>query len=357
MASIMLHRAAALSRPAARALATQPAGSSINLDQHAMAEALRAEQNADIHVPDPARAGAFADAVRQYNEDGYTILRGVLDPDTMAEMADHFDFLTRRYPDIPTEHLHHPVMRNDPFWVRCVSDPRLLDVADGFLGSPEGLALFSSHYFCKMPGKGMPVLWHQDGSYWPIRPMTVTTLWLAVDRSDEENGCLRVVRGSHRQTLKDLKDDRSVHNVLGAATHDDSQIDSSEIVDIVLEPGDVSIHHPNVVHGSKANVSDRRRCGLTVRYIPTSTEVVMKEQPVLHMRGDPGTRNEYRSWPPFRPEGEWGDYAFRGAETWNARRYVNPSDEHFFSRDPSEVHAEINAETLAFVDALGGRHA
>ena len=156
-----------------RSVSARLFSSSVNLDQHEMAASLRSKQNEDIHVPDPLAAGRFADAVREYNEDGYTILRNVLDPDLIGEMSSHVDWLQRRFPDLPPEHFHHPVMRNDPFWVRCVSDPRLLDVADGFLGQPTGLALFSSHYFCKMPGKGMPVLWHQDGSYWPIRPMTV----------------------------------------------------------------------------------------------------------------------------------------------------------------------------------------
>jgi len=344
-----------LRRPRGCCRSFSTAGDSINLEQHNMAAALRQEQNSQVHTPDPLQAGPFSDAVRQYNEDGYVVLRNVLDPELMAEMSDHMSFLQRQYPELPAEHFHHPVMRNDPFWVRCVSDPRLLDVADGFLGKPDGLALFSSHYFCKMPGTGMPVLWHQDGSYWPIRPMTVTTFWLAVDRSDEGNGCLRVVKGSHKQTLKELKTDRSVLNVLGATTHSDHDVPEQDIVDIVLNPGDMSIHHPNLVHGSHANTSSRRRCGLTIRYIPTSTEVVMKEQPVLMMRGNPVEGiNTYRSFPPYRPD---VDFSFRGSSTWNDSRFVNPSDEAFFERDNDTIRAEINAETLSFVDALGGRHA
>ena len=221
-----------------------------------------------------------------------------------------------------------------------------------FALSPAALSP-AVHSSCRCTG--MPVLWHQDGSYWPIRPMTVTTFWLAVDRSDEGNGCLRVVKGSHKQTLKELKTDRSVLNVLGATTHSDQDVPEQDIVDLVLNPGDISIHHPNLVHGSHANTSNRRRCGLTIRYIPTSTEVVMKEQPVLMMRGRPVEGvNTYRSFPPFRPD---VDFSFRGSSTWNDSRFVNPSDEAFFERDNDAIRAEINAETLSFVDALGGRHA
>jgi hypothetical protein len=164
-----------------------------------------------------------------------------------------------------------------------------------------------------------------------------------------------VVKGSHKQTLKDLQNDRSVQNVLGAATHTDADVNEEDVVDIVLNPGDISIHHPNLVHGSLSNTSDRRRCGLTIRYIPTSTEVIMKEQPVLMMRGRevPGI-NAYRSFPPFRAG---SDFDFAGSEAWNSLRYVNPHDEAFFQQSPEALMADINEETLSFVDALGGRHA
>jgi phytanoyl-CoA hydroxylase len=247
-------------------------------------------------------------------------------------------------------------MRNDPFWVRILTDPRLLDIGQGiapFLHSGN-IALFSSHYFLKQPRTGMNVLWHSDGSYWPIKPMDVCTLWVAVDRSDRENGCLRIVKGTHTESLKELKPDRSVKNVLGSATHKDDEIDPSSIVDLVLNPGDVSVHHPNIVHGSDANKSDRRRCGLTIRYISTQTLVLDPEQPVMLLRGkgQEGT-NVYRSWPPYRPG---YDMPFKGADTWNARRYANPGDEAYFARtDYAAMEQEIKDGLWAFIDQLGGR--
>jgi len=74
----------------------------------------------------------------------------------------------------------------------------------------------------------MPVLWHQDGSYWPLRPVTVTTMWLAVDNSNLDNGCLRVVKGSHKNELNKLNRDLSVKNVLGSSTHRDEDIDKKK---------------------------------------------------------------------------------------------------------------------------------
>ncbi|UJR32720.1 hypothetical protein I4U23_020179 [Adineta vaga] len=215
-------------------------------------------------------ADQYSQLVEQYHRDGYVILRNVIDDQLIKECQAHIDFLQKKYPTIPGEHFHHPIMRNDPFWIRLVSDQRLLDLAaifgEPFIKPNDGIALFSSHYFSKPPKTGMAVLWHQDGAYWPLKPMNVLTMWLAVDRSDSENGCLRVIRGSHRQDLTTLKEDVSVSNVLGSYTHRDEDINPNDIVDIILEPGDISIHHPNIIYGSNANTSDRRRCGLTIRY-------------------------------------------------------------------------------------------
>lgn len=300
----------------------------------------------------------YAPLVKQYNEQGYAILRGVVPPGLVAEMGGHLDFLQRKYPDVPTEHLHHLIMRNDPFWVRVASEPRLLDLAQAFAPflHDGNIALFSSHYFLKKPREGMAVLWHQDGSYWPLRPMDVLTLWVAVDRSNRHNGCLKVVKGSHRTALAELRPDRSVKNVLGSATHTDEEIDPSLVEYLELEPGDVSIHHPNIVHASDANTSAFRRAGLTVRYMSTRTQCTDPEQPVMLMRGTavPGV-NEYRSFPAYRPG---YDMPFEGCDTWNARRYKssNPAEEAYFARtDYGNMEQEIRAGLLAFVDKLGGR--
>lgn len=311
-----------------------------------------------------AAVAGLADAAmhrEQYAKDGFTIKRNVIDRELVAEMSAHVDRLTRKFPDVPGEHMHHLIMRNDPFWVRLCADPRLVDLAvamaPDFLGDGN-VALFSSHYFVKQPRTGMKVLWHQDGSYWPLRPMNVVTLWVAVDPSNASNGCLRVVKGTHTVDLATLKQDRSVKNVLGSATHSDGDIASlgwgSRIVDLELEPGDVSIHHPGIVHGSEANTSDTRRCGLTIRYISTGTQCFDPEQPVMLMRGRAQAGvNEYRSWPKYRPG---YDMPFAGAEEWNATRYVNPADEAYFARtDYTAMDAEIEGGLYAFIDQLGGR--
>ena len=118
--------------------------------------------------------------------------------------------------------------------------------------------------------------------------MEVVTLWLAADDSTPENGCMRVIPGSHHTDLRELEQRKDIPNVLESGL-DESTIDDSTAVDIVLRAGDVSLHHPNIIHGSNPNVSTRRRSGLTIRYIPTTTRILTDETfpSAFLLRGDP----------------------------------------------------------------------
>ncbi|MFT4084709.1 MAG: phytanoyl-CoA dioxygenase family protein [Nocardioides sp.] len=244
-----------------------------------------------------------------YARDGYVIFRSVIDPALVAMASDHVEWLRRRHPDLSGEELGHTLVASDPFWVRLVSDDRLVDIAARFIG-PD-VALYASHYISKPPLRGMPVLWHQDAAYWNLEPMEVVTLWLAIDSSDTENGCVRVIPGSHRHPVERLRARADVDNVLGSEIA--AEVDESQAVDLVLAPGDVEVHHPHIVHSSRANLSPRRRCGLTIRYIPTSTRITGDQQPfasAFHLRGDPGV-NAYQQPPVYRPG---IDFPFAGGQ-------------------------------------------
>ena len=250
----------------------------------------------------------------RYERDGYVIVRQAIDKDLVHEARNHVEWLMQKHPDLRPEQLGHTLMTDDPFWVRLVADPRLLDIAEQFIG--PNIALFASHYIAKPPHDGQPVLWHQDGAFWPLEPMEVTTLWLAVDDSTVENGCMRVIPGTHTLDLKGLQARKDVANVLNAETPPE-YVDESKAVDVILDAGDVSIHHPNLIHGSNANHSPRWRRGLTIRYIPTSTRILTDTPPwpsAFLLRGEavPGV-NVYNPWPRYREDVHM---PFRDAETW-----------------------------------------
>ncbi len=244
--------------------------------------------------------------MESYERDGYAIFRSVLDAALIAEASAHVEWLQRQNPQIRPEKLDWFLVLNDPFWVRLVADDRLLDIAEKFIG--PNIALFASHYFAKPPHDGLPVLWHQDGSYWPLDPCEVVTLWLAVDDSTPENGCLRVIPGSHQLEFQQHAKDTTIENVLSSGI---VGVDASSAVDVVLKAGDVSVHHPNLIHGSEANTSDQRRCGLTIRYIPTSTRITKPIGAPFLLRGTAVQGiNSYIKRPVFI-EGE--HFAFQGA--------------------------------------------
>jgi hypothetical protein len=267
----------------------------------------------------------FSTHLKQFHEDGYTIFPDVLDRPLVDEAKGHVEWLQRKHPERRGEQLGHTLVKVDPFWVRLISDDRLLDIAEAFIG--PNIALFASHYIAKPPGDGQPVLWHQDGHYWPLEPMEVVTLWLAVDDSDVENGCMRVLPGTHRSHhLYDHSQHTEQANVLSSQI-DLSSVEESRAADIEIKAGGVSVHDPFLIHGSNANNSTRRRAGLTIRYIPTSTRILVEDMETgwdvkekgtfpsaFLLRGeDPNGNNRYNPRPKYR-EGE--HYPFQGCEAW-----------------------------------------
>lgn len=224
-----------------------------------------------VNQIDFAESSEGVDDIRdRYDRDGYFIFRGVLDDDTVSGANRHIDWLLDTNPDRQPHELGHDLARKDRFWYDLVADPRLLDIAETFIGSD--IALFATHYICKQPMTGREVRWHQDGAFWPLDPMDVVTLWVAVTQSTPENGCLKIVPGSHHTSLMDMVPTDSGNAVL--AEEIPVEVDENEAIPLELRPGDVSVHHPNIIHGSDMNRSPDWRRGLTIRYIPTSTRIL-----------------------------------------------------------------------------------
>ncbi len=250
-----------------------------------------------------------------YHTDGYVIARQVLDPVPADEMVHHVEWLCGKHPDTPPERLGHGLLVDDPFMWRLAGDDRILDMASQFIGN--NIALFAAHYIAKPPRTGKAVQWHQDGSYWPLEPMDVVTLWVAATPSTVENGCMRVLPGTQNSTLiakSDLEDLDRDKFVLGRGMRSED-IDDSQAIDIELDAGDVSIHNPNIIHGSNANSSDKWRIGLTLRYVPTTTLVKKDDHENMLLRGKPapGVANAYARRPTY-VDGK--HMSFLGCEEW-----------------------------------------
>jgi non-heme Fe2+,alpha-ketoglutarate-dependent halogenase len=207
-----------------------------------------------------------AGQVAGFNRDGYLTGLRIFDAEEIAAIRRYFDQLLERalaeggdsY-SISTAHLRYGRVYG------LLADPRIVSYVTDLLG--ENVIGWGSHFFCKMPGDGKRVSWHQDASYWPLTPSKAVTVWLAIDDADVENACMRFIPGSHwfgHLTYSLTEDDDS--NVLNQAVAGVEHLGVP--FDNQLRAGEISIHSDLLVHGSEANTSPRRRCGLTLRYCP-----------------------------------------------------------------------------------------
>ena len=132
----------------------------------------------------------------------------------------------------------------------------------------EDILLLATHFFCKYRDETKFVAWHQDVTYWGLEPPEATTVWFAVDDSDVENGCMRGIPSSHRNGVMQHGKSNAAGNLLSINQEVGISADEERTaVDLELKSGQASIHHGQLVHGSLPNRTDRRRCGLTIRYV------------------------------------------------------------------------------------------
>jgi len=204
--------------------------------------------------------------IAAFNRDGYLAGIRIFDQEEMAQIRSYFDELLAKtlaaggnsY-SISTAHLSHARVYD------ILTHPRIVARIADLLG--ENVIAWGSHFFCKMPGDGKRVSWHQDSSYWPLTPSMAVTAWLAIDDASVENACMRYIPGSHHlghltYTLSEGDEANVLNQTVGGAET------LGEPVNVELKAGEISIHSDLLLHGSEANESSKRRCGLTLRYCP-----------------------------------------------------------------------------------------
>ena len=204
--------------------------------------------------------------IEQFNRDGYIAGIRIYSDDEIKSIRSYFDNLLAKVVaaggdsySISSAHLKYGRVWD------IVTNAKIVACLRDLLG--ENIIGWGSHFFCKMPHDGKKVAWHQDSSYWPLTPSKAITAWLAVDDADVENACMRFVAGSqHYGAMTFRPSDPAEHNVLNQTIDNVEQY--GHFVDDCLKAGEVSFHSDLLLHGSEANDSNRRRCGLTLRYAP-----------------------------------------------------------------------------------------
>ncbi len=205
--------------------------------------------------------------IAQYREDGFVVPDYRLPGDTLAALHRDVEALIG---DDPEMHQFVPTMFDyNRKFVDYARDPNLLDMIEQLAG-PD-FALWNMSLFGKPARDGKKVPWHQDGEYWPIRPMATTRIWIALDETSRENGCLRYVRSSHKR--REIFEHREAENrdMLLHYCIDPGAIDEADVFDLVLEPGQMAIHDIFMVHGSEANTTDKSRRGVVFNFMPTTS--------------------------------------------------------------------------------------
>jgi non-haem Fe2+, alpha-ketoglutarate-dependent halogenase len=154
-----------------------------------------------------------------------------------------------------------------------VRHPGILDAVESIIG--PNILLWGSSFFIKDGRDPGFVSWHQDSTYWGLDPADIVTAWVALSESTVENGAMRVIPDTHLLEQVPHRDTFAEGNLLSRGQEIEVDVDGARAQTLVLQPGEMSLHHVRLIHGSDPNPSDRRRIGFAIRYLPTYVRQVV----------------------------------------------------------------------------------
>jgi non-heme Fe2+,alpha-ketoglutarate-dependent halogenase len=252
-------------------------------------------------VENPVPRKLTSEQIRQFNEKGYLFPLDVFTPEDAGANRRYFDQLMSS-----ARAAGHDSYSINGWHRYCrgiyelLHEPRILDYVADLIG--PNIVSIMTHYFSKEPGDEQQVVWHQDASYWPLTPSKVVTVWLAIDDAEEANGAMQFVPGSHRHGQIPFEHSAAEEkNVLGQSVRDPEAFGGAP-VSVCLKAGQISIHTDLLLHGSAPNRSSRRRCGLTLRYMPPEVRAQAKDHAFAFLCRGTDPDGYWQSWP--LPSGE-----------------------------------------------------
>jgi ectoine hydroxylase-related dioxygenase (phytanoyl-CoA dioxygenase family) len=212
-----------------------------------------------------------------YKKEGYLLHhKPLFSEDKLSQLNNIFEEHLAEKGDKLSDELDTPHFRDERLLEYLLST-EALDLVESLIG-PD-ILLWSSHFICKDPYKGRITPWHEDSSYWEGRFDKydgIVTIWLALDRSNKENGCMRVIPGTHTNGFSEYEAVDKKDNTFHAQI---KNIDESKAVYFEIEKGECSLHDSRIIHGATANTSPYRRCGYTMRFISASTKMNLDRNP------------------------------------------------------------------------------
>ena len=215
--------------------------------------------------------------IKKYHKNGYITPSWKFSSKQVELLQMNIDKIIKNNPNIRPEQIVCPHIkkgtkgelnnRNHKYFLKLAYTNEIINMVKSIIG--KDIILWGSQIFCKPPFDGMEVPMHQDAHYWPIEPMSTCSVWIAADKATKINGCLTVIPGSH-------KDNTFKHVVNNNNTALNAGIENKYIMNkikdyILLEPGQLSLHHANLIHGSDKNNSPLRRAGIVYRYMSSKS--------------------------------------------------------------------------------------
>ena len=206
--------------------------------------------------------GLTPDEIDLYHRQGWLAPIDVLSAEEAGTALEILEEAERGFPE-----LLNPNKRNNahlcfPFLADLALNDRIVDVVRCIVGND--MSLHNTVLFIKEPDSSAYVSWHQDATYMGLTPHTYVTAWLALTESTENNGCVAMVSGSHHSGVKRHVDTYAEDNIL-ARGQSVNNVEEDNAVNIELRPGQMSLHHPQLVHGSRPNRSGGRRVGFAMQ--------------------------------------------------------------------------------------------
>ena len=221
--------------------------------------------------------------IKQYQEEGYVAPINVLSKEEAKEIRDEIERIEKKWPNELEGLGRNYVHLISPVFNKICYKPKILDAVESLIG--QNILICGTTLFIKNANEKGFVSFHQDAKYIGLEPHNWVTAWIAVTDANEENGCMRMWTGSHKENLKHHDQKFDENNLLTRGqTVEDVPINKTK--PIILKAGQMSLHHPKVVHGSGLNKSNDRRIGFVVQsYIGTNVDQVLGKMYVQLARG------------------------------------------------------------------------
>jgi non-heme Fe2+,alpha-ketoglutarate-dependent halogenase len=221
--------------------------------------------------------------VEQYWRDGCVFPIRVMEEDAALELRDRLEAFERSTGGPLKGDLRHKSHLLFTWLGDLVRREAIVDAIEDLYG-PD-LFCWTTNFFIKEANNPAFVSWHQDSTYWGLDRPDVVTAWVALTASNEANGAMGFIPGTHTEDQIPHRDTFAKNNLLTRGQEVAVDVDASRAVTIALRPGEMSLHHVRLVHGSPPNPSGDRRIGFAIRYVPTSVRQVAGEDSATLVRG------------------------------------------------------------------------